>query len=96
MMVNQISNLYQSTMAFVNLVDHLSSFVVIRVDGEGVLILFPLGSDGIAIVTAIRLGLWFQLNIDSLHSDEEVFDLVIGDLSHTIGQLLMCSRDGKH
>jgi hypothetical protein len=70
--VNHISNLYQSTMASVNLVDHLSSFAVPRADGEGVPISCPLGSDGIAVVTTICLGLWFQLNIDSLHIDEEV------------------------
>ena len=58
--------------------------------------MFLLGSDGIAIVTTIRLGLWFQLNIDSLHIDEEVFDSLIGNLFHTFGQLLVCSRNGKH
>jgi hypothetical protein len=95
-MVNHISNLYQSAMASMNLTDYLSSFVVIRVDGEGVPISSPLGSDGIAIVTAICLGLRFQLNTNSLHIDEEVFDLVIGDLFYTIGQLPVRNGDGKH
>jgi hypothetical protein len=53
----------------------------------------------VAVITTIRLGLQFQLNIDSLHINEEVFDLVTRDLSHTIGQLPMsnhCNGDGKH
>jgi hypothetical protein len=94
--VNHISNLYQSAMASMNLADYLSSFALIQADGEGVLISFPLGSDGIAVVTIIRLGLRFQLNIDSLHIDKEVFDLVTGDLYHTICQLFVCNGDGKH
>ena len=42
-----------------------------------------------ASVSAVRLGLWFQLNIASLHIDEEVFDSVSG-------QIPMCNGDGKH
>jgi hypothetical protein len=87
-----ISSLYQSAIASVKVGDQTSGFVVIRVDGEEVSILFPLGSDGIAVVTTIRLSLRFQLNKDSLHIDEEVYDSV----SHTIGQLLVCNGDGKH
>jgi hypothetical protein len=34
--------------------------------------------------------------MDSLHIDEEVYDSVTGELSHTIGQLPMCNGDGKH
>jgi hypothetical protein len=34
--------------------------------------------------------------MDSLHIDEEVYDSMIGELSHTIGQLPMCNGDGKH
>jgi hypothetical protein len=93
--VNHISNLYQSAMASVNLADHLSSFVVIQADGEGIPISFPLGSDGIAVIIAIRLGLWLQLNIGSLHIDEEVFDSVTRDLSHTFSQLPVYNGDGK-
>jgi hypothetical protein len=73
-----------------------TSFATIRADGDGVPISFPLGSDGLASVSAVRLGLRFQLNIASLHIDEEVFDSVSGDVSHTIGQIPMCNGDGKH
>lgn len=37
------------------------------------------------VVTAIRFSLWFELNIDSLHIDEEGFDSVTGNFSHTVG-----------
>jgi hypothetical protein len=83
-------------MAFAKVGDQTSGFAVIRADGEGVLISFPLGSDGIAVVTAIRLSLRFQLNKDSLHIDEEVYDSVTRELSHTIGQLPVCNGDGKY
>jgi hypothetical protein len=83
-------------MASVNLVDHISRFAVIQADGEGVPISFPLGSDGIAVITTIRLSLRFQLKVDSLHIDEEVYDSGSGELSHTIGQLPVCNGDGKH
>jgi hypothetical protein len=36
------------------------------------------------------------LNMDSLYIDEEGYDSVTGELSHTIGQLPMCNGDGKH
>jgi hypothetical protein len=83
-------------MASVKLAGHVSRFAVIRVDGEGFPISFPLGNDGIAVVIAFRLSLWFQLNINSLHIDEEVYDSMTGDLSYIVGQLLVCNGDGKH
>jgi hypothetical protein len=83
-------------MASENIGPFCTSFATIRADGDGVPISFPLGSDGIASVSAVRLGLRFQLNIASLHIDEEVFDSVSGDVTHTIGQIPMCNGDGKH
>jgi hypothetical protein len=50
----------------------------------------------LALVSAVCLGLRFQLNIASLHIDEEVFDSVSGDVTHTIGQIPVCNGDGKH
>ena len=88
--------LYQSAMASVDLVDHFSRFVVIHADGEEVPISFPLGNDGMVVITTIHFGLQFQLNIDSLYIDEEVFDLITRDLSHIVGQLLVGNGDGKH
>jgi hypothetical protein len=69
----------------VNLTDHCKNFVVIRTDGNGVPISFPLGSNGLASISAIRLGLCFQLNIASLHIDEEFLDSVSRDITHTSG-----------
>ena len=86
-----ISSLYQSTMAFVKLADRVSGFFVIRADGEGFSISFLLGRDGIAIITAICLSLRFQLNMDSLYIDEEVYDSVTRELSHIFGQLPVCN-----
>jgi hypothetical protein len=83
-------------MASVKVGDQTSGFAVIRADGEGVPISFPLGSDGITVVTAICLSLRLQLNKDSLYIDKEVYDSVNGELSHTIGQLPVCNGDGKH
>jgi hypothetical protein len=56
-----------------------TSFATIQSDGDGVPISFPLSSDGLASVSIVRLGLRFQLNIASLHIDEEVFDSVSND-----------------
>lgn len=61
-------------MASMNLANQVARFAIIQADGEGGPISFPLGSEGIAVVTAIRLSLEFQLNVDSLHINEEVYD----------------------
>jgi hypothetical protein len=83
-------------MASISLPDYCTRFVTIRADGEGVPISFPIGNDGLANVSAMCLGLRFQLNIASLHIDEEVFDLVSRDIIHTIGQIPVCDGEGKH
>jgi hypothetical protein len=59
-------------MASVSLAYLCTRFAVIQANGEGVIFSVPISSDGLASVSAIRLGLWFQLNIASLHIDEEV------------------------
>jgi hypothetical protein len=94
--MHTISFLTQYKMASESIGLFCMSFATIRADGDGVPISFPLGTDGLASVSAIRLGLWFQLNIASLHIDEEVFDSVSGDVTHTIGQIPVCNGDGKN
>jgi hypothetical protein len=69
-------------MASVNIVPFCTSFATIRVDGDGIPISFPLGSDGLASVSVVCLGLWFHLKIVSLDIDEEVYDSVSGDGTH--------------
>jgi hypothetical protein len=90
-----ISSFTQCKMASESVGPFRTSFATIQADGDGVPISFPLGSDGLASVSAICLGLRFQLNIASLHIDEEVFDSVSGDVTHTIGQIPVCNGDGK-
>jgi hypothetical protein len=94
--LHTISSLSQCKMASVNIAPFSTSFVTIRADGNGVPISFPLGSDGLASVLAIRLGLWFQLNIASLHINKDVFDSISSDVTHTIGQIPVCNGNGKH
>ena len=48
---------------------------------------FPLGEDGHAMVTSTTLSLRFQFREDTLYVEEEVFDDVTGELSHSVGQL---------
>jgi hypothetical protein len=94
--MHTISSFTQYKMASESIGPFCTSFATIRADGDGIPISFPLGSDGMASASAVRLGLRFQLNIASLHIDEEVFDSVSGDVSHIIGQIPVCNGDGKH
>jgi hypothetical protein len=64
-------------------------------DAAGVPISFPLGNDGVALVTSIRLSLRFQMSEDFMFIDEEVYDAQSGDLIHTIGQSPVCDGDTK-
>jgi hypothetical protein len=65
--------------------DIQNRLVVIYSNGEGVPISFPLGNDGVALVTSLRLSLRFQISEDFTFIDEEVYDLQSRDLIHTIG-----------
>ena len=47
-----------------------SSFAVISANGDGVPLSFPLGNDGLAHVTSLRLSLRFQLNEEFMFVDE--------------------------
>ena len=69
---------------------------VIYLDGVRVPISFPLGSDGVAHVTSLRLSLRFQLSEDFMFIDEEVYDANSGDLIHTISQSPVCNKGSKH
>ena len=67
-----ISSLTQCYMASESIGSFCTSFATIRAGGDCIMISFLLGSDGLALVSAVRLSLLFQLNIDSLHIDKEV------------------------
>jgi hypothetical protein len=62
-----------------------SSFAVICTDGDVVPLSFPLGIDGHALVTSLRLSLRFQMSEEFMFIDEEVYDAQSGDLVLTIG-----------
>jgi hypothetical protein len=63
--MHTISSLTQYKMASESIGPFCTSLATIRADGDGVPISFPLGSDGLASVSAVHLGLRFQLNIAS-------------------------------
>ena len=56
---------------------------VIYSNNDGVPISFPLGNDGVARVTSLRLSLRFQMSEDIMFIDEEVYDAYSGCLIHT-------------
>jgi hypothetical protein len=72
-------------MALLNFGNTHSRFAIIYANGEGVLVSFPLGSDGLAVVTSLRLSLRFRSSEDFMFIDEEVYDALLGDLIQTIG-----------
>jgi hypothetical protein len=72
-------------MAAHNSPDTQPRFAVIYSKVGGVPISFPLGIDGVAYVTSLRLSLRFQMSEDFMFIDEEVYDAQSGDLIHTIG-----------
>jgi hypothetical protein len=82
-------------MAAYNSPDTHSRFVVIYCEVGGVPISFPLGNDGVAHVTSLRLSLRFQMSEDFMFIDEEVYDAQSGDLIHTIGQSPVCDGASK-
>jgi hypothetical protein len=70
-------------------------FAVIYCEVGGVPISFPLGIDGVAYVTSLRLSLRFQMSEDFMFIDEEVYDAQFGDLIHTISQFPVCDGASK-
>jgi hypothetical protein len=83
-------------MAALSVDDSHPSYVEICVNGEGVPITFPIGSDGLALVTTLRLSLRFQWNAMSLHIDKDIYDTKSGDLIHIISQSHVWIGDGIH
>jgi hypothetical protein len=82
-------------MAVHNPCDTHPSLAIIYSDVEGVPISFPLGNDGVALVTSLRLNLRFQMSEDFMFIDEEVYDAQSGDLIHTIYESPVCDEDTK-
>jgi hypothetical protein len=74
-------------MATQNICDAHPRLAVVYSEGERVPVSFPLGNDGVALVTSLRLSLRFQMSEEFMFIDEEVYDAQSGDLIHTIGQI---------
>jgi hypothetical protein len=72
-----------------------SGFAVICANGNGVPISFPLGNDGRALISSLRLNLRFGITEEFMYIDEEVYDAHSGDLIQTIGQSPVYDRDTK-
>ena len=83
-------------MAFVSLANLCKSFAIIWANHKGAPISFPMGNDGLASISGIRLDLQFQLNTASLHIDEEVLNSKYRAVSHNIGQIPVNDGNGKH
>jgi hypothetical protein len=72
-----------------------SRFSIIYANDDSVPISFPLGSDELTVVTSLRLSLRFRLSEDFMFIDEEVYDVLLGDLVQTIEQSPVCDGDSK-
>ena len=60
---------------------------VLYVHGVRVPLTFRMEKDGLAIVTAQRLSLRFGFREDTIIVDEDVFDVVTSELTHTLGRV---------
>jgi len=70
------------------------SMALLRADLHSVPVTFPLGDDGLAIVTSTMLSLRFQFREEALYVEEEVFDSESRSLLHAICQLPSRNDEG--
>ena len=68
---------------------------LIHADGHAILVAFPIGADGFCWVSALRLSLRFQFWEESMHIEEQVFDAVTGNLTHSVSQFSVVKDDNK-
>ena len=61
--------------------------VVLRAHGVGLPLTFLVDQEGYALVSCLRLSLRFNFQEDSISVEEEIFDDLTSELSHTVGQL---------
>ena len=73
----------------------LSKLAKIRSNGLGVPILFPIGEDGLATVTASHISIRFCLQETSVWIEREVYDPLNLVLSHTIPEASKHPNDGS-
>ena len=67
--------------------DELMNCVMIRGDGSGVPVSFVIGESGFASVSGSRLALRFNIIEGTVHVDQEVFDPITDELTHSIAQI---------
>ena len=81
-------------MASTSAMPSLSKMAEICSNGLGVPILFPIGKDGLATVTALHISIRFGLQDTSLWVEHEVYDPHTSALSHTVLEASKHSKDG--
>ena len=81
-------------MASTSAIPSLSEMTEIRSNGLEVPILFPIGEDGLATVTALHISIRFGLQNTSLWVEYEVYDPHTSALSHTVPEVSKHSKDG--
>ena len=59
----------------------------VRANFHSVPVSFPLGEDGLAMVTGTTPSLKFNFREDTFYVEEEVFDDLTGEFSHAVGEL---------
>ena len=82
-------------MASTSFMPSLSKMAEIRSIGLGVPILFHVGEDGLATVTALHISIRFGLQDTSLWVEREVYDPHTSALSHTVPEVSKHSDDGS-
>ena len=82
-------------MASTSFMPFLSEMAEIRSNGLGVPILFPVGEDGLATVTALHISIKFGLQDTSLWVEREVYDPHTSALLHTVPEVSKHSDDGS-
>ena len=73
----------------------LSEMAEIRSNGLGVPILFLVGEDGLATVTALHISIRFGLQDTSLWVEREVYDPHTSTLSYTVPEVSKHFEDGS-
>ena len=81
-------------MASTSFMPSLYEMAKICSDGLGVPILFSVGEDGLATVTALHISIRFGLQDTSFWVECEVYDLHTSVLSHTVPKVSKHSEDG--
>jgi len=67
--------------------EQFQNMVIISENGASLPIIFPVGADGFAAVSTLRLCVRFQLRYGSMHVDEDIYDSEFGILTHNVGQV---------